>query len=242
MESIFGSFDDLVAVRPIKHLGCQDLSFGGQLSPSLKVVDDGGASGCGGKVWIAGELLCEYILEKTPRDKLLGTILPEGSGVMCNVLELGSGTGIVGLCVSLLAQQHHFPGETRVNITDIGMLVPLMQDNILVNGVSDSTEATELLWGTPLTKQHHNIDLVLAADCVYLEDAFPLLEDTLLQLTSGSDHQPMILMAYRRRRKADRRFFQRIRKHFDVVEVTDFTRHSQYLKSRTHLFELVRVR
>ena len=242
MDSVFGSFDDLVAVRPIEHLGCNDLSFDGQLNPSLRVVEDGGASGCGGKVWIAGELLCEYILEKTPRDKLLGTILPKDSHCMNNVLELGSGTGIVGLCVSLLAQQHHFPEEMHVNLTDIGILVPLMKDNIVVNGVSESTEATELLWGTPLTEKHDNIDLVLAADCVYLEDAFPLLEDTLLQLTKDSEHQPMILMTYRRRRKADRKFFQRIKKHFDVVEVTDFARHSQYLKHRTHLFELLRVR
>ncbi|CAB4252797.1 similar to Saccharomyces cerevisiae YNL024C Putative protein of unknown function with seven beta-strand methyltransferase motif [Maudiozyma barnettii] len=240
MDSIFGSFGDLVATRPIEHLGCQDLSFGGQLQPPLKVVEDGGASGCGGKIWTAGELLCEYILEKSPGNELLGASLPKG-GHISKVLELGSGTGVVGLCVSLLAQQHHLSTDTHISITDIGGLVPLMQSNIDVNDVNGNTNATELLWGEPLFKEYRDIDLVLAADCVYLEEAFPLLERTLLDLTDQEDSQPIVLMAYRRRRKADRKFFQRIKHNFDVIEVSDFSRHSQYLKLRTHLFQLVRT-
>ncbi len=42
------------------------------------------------------------------------------------------------------------------------------------------------------------IDTVLAADCVYLESAFPLLEKTLLDLC---DKDTFVLMSYKKRRK-----------------------------------------
>jgi len=42
-------------------------------------------------------------------------------------------------------------------------------------------------------------DIVLAADCVYFEPAFPLLHETLLRLTERGDVQ--VYMAYKKRRK-----------------------------------------
>lgn len=253
MEGIFGSFGDLVPARPTEHLGNSDLSFGGKLSPPLHIGEDGGASGCGGKVWIAGELLCEYILEKSENG--------DGSGLLwqhhraatdahesqkshvkgkTHVLELGSGTGVVGLCVALLAQQHPAEmGDVHVTVTDIGELVPLMQSNIDSNHVSSVASAESLCWGSALIQEHQHPDVVLAADCVYLEAAFPLLERTLMDLTDG-DHPPLVLMAYRKRRKADRHFFQRIKHNFDVVEVSDYEHFAEYRKQRTSLFELVR--
>lgn len=61
--------------------------------------------------------------------------------------------------------------------------------------------------------------MVLAADCVYLEAAFPLLEKTLLDLTSV-EKAPVILMSYKKRRKADARFFKAMKKHFKFEEVS----------------------
>lgn len=250
MDDIFGSFTDLVAARPTEHLGNSDLSFGGRLSPPLHIGEDGGASGCGGKVWIAGELLCEYILEKSETGAGSGllwqhhranaSVLDSHASDKMHVLELGSGTGVVGLCVALLAQQHAVEmAGMHVTVTDIGDLVPLMQANIDANGVGNVASAESLCWGTALLPEHQHPDVVLAADCVYLEAAFPLLEQTLLNLTDG-EHPPLVLMAYRKRRKADRHFFQRIKHHFDVVEVSDYDHFAQYKKQRTSLFELVR--
>lgn len=54
--------------------------------------------------------------------------------------------------------------------------------------------------GDPLPPYCDNVDLVLAADCVYLESAFPLLEKTLLDLTSNG---VLVLMAYKKRRKVE---------------------------------------
>lgn len=42
-------------------------------------------------------------------------------------------------------------------------------------------------------------DIILAADCVYFEPAFPLLQETLRILTHGRDIE--VYMAYKKRRK-----------------------------------------
>ncbi|CCK71612.1 putative protein-lysine N-methyltransferase KNAG_0H01980 [Huiozyma naganishii CBS 8797] len=248
MNEIFGSFGDLVVARPIEHCGSHDMSFGGRLNPALQIHEDGGESGCGGKVWVAGELLCDYIVEKSDEDDLLANWDTSKVQKFRNIIELGSGTGLVGLCVALLEKQFFHKG-IKVTITDIDQLVPLMQKNIELNCVNTEMIAEELWWGEPLSgafaphseglSKVTSVDLILAADCVYLEKAFPLLEKTLLDLTNCSK-PPVILMAYRKRRNADKRFFRKIGKHFTVREITDFSTYDQYLKQRTHLFELIR--
>ena len=58
-------------------------------------------------------------------------------------------------------------------------------------------------------------DIVLAADCVYLEAAFPLLVSTLVALVpSPPDRAPEVLLSYKKRRKADKRFFAMLKTYF----------------------------
>lgn len=232
------SFGDLVPERAIEHLGKIDLTFEGRLSTPLKISEDGGESGCGGKVWIAGELLCEYLLENSEKGQLLSKVFPGRK--FTKLLELGSGTGLVGLCAGLMNRET-VGNAMEVYISDIDQLMPLMQENISLNKLDDTVFAQVLYWGEqlPLTFEEKSADLILAADCVYLESAFPLLEKTLLDLTN-EDKTPVILMAYKKRRKADKHFFQKIKKNFEVIEIQDFTLFEHYLKQRTHLFQLVR--
>ncbi|KAH3901270.1 uncharacterized protein SCODWIG_02620 [Saccharomycodes ludwigii] len=237
-DSFFANFLDIVPSRKIEHLGTTGLEFNGQLSPELKIYEDGGGLGCGGKIWIAGELLCEYIMEHKVN-----------FNVYDKVIELGSGTGIVGLLLGLMNNQGLWINDKykeeqnskKVYVTDITELVPLMDKNVNLNNVGNVVEAASLEWGEPVeAKFSAGLDLVLAADCVYLEKAFPLLEKTLLDLTSV-DKPPMILMSYRKRRKADKHFFIKIKKNFKVIEIKDFKNFAQYLKQRTHLFQLIRL-
>lgn len=53
--------------------------------------------------------------------------------------------------------------------------------------------------GEPIPQDMLSSDLILAADCVYFEPAFPLLVQTLTDLTSM--HDPEILFCYKKRRK-----------------------------------------
>lgn len=85
-------------------------------------------------------------------------------------------------------------------------LVPLMEKNIALNNLEDTVFAKSLPWGEELPAfAKEDVDVVLAADCVYLEKAFPLLEKTLIDL---ANKDTLILMAYRKRRKADLKFFR----------------------------------
>lgn len=69
-------------------------------------------------------------------------------------------------------------------------------------------------------------DLILAADCVYFEPAFPLLVSTLAALVPPPpERAPEVLFCYKKRRKADKRFFALLEKFFtwNIVrgQVTD---------------------
>ncbi|GFZ48270.1 Putative protein N-methyltransferase [Saitozyma sp. JCM 24511] len=168
--------------------------------------------GCGGIAWPAGEVLSRYIAYRHSVD---ATYLRRKA-----VLELGSGTGLVGIVAGMLDP------DTRIWVTDQAQLLRLMRDNVSLNlgdvGSEHHLLVDELNWGEPIPEgiPKKDIDLVLAADCVYFEPAFPLLVRTLCDLAPvGKDIE--ILFCWKKRRKADRRFFQMLKKHFDSEIVDD---------------------
>jgi protein N-lysine methyltransferase METTL21A len=61
-------------------------------------------------------------------------------------------------------------------------------------------------------------DIILVADCVYFEPAFPLLQQTLLELVGD---KTIVYFCFKRRRRADLQFIKTARKLFDVKEVLD---------------------
>lgn len=78
------SLEEIVPINETTNLGNSSLTFDGLLpEPGLQVVEDGGAAGCGGKLWPAGELLSKYMIRR-------------GLKGAKNIVELGSGTGLVG--------------------------------------------------------------------------------------------------------------------------------------------------
>jgi len=82
------------------------------------------------------------------------------------------------------------------------------------------------------------IDIILAADCVYFEPAFPLLEKTLVDLVKDNT---VVFFCFKKRRRADLHFIKSIKKRLNVREVKDdpeFSKHdADYEKySRENLF------
>jgi hypothetical protein len=55
------------------------------------------------------------------------------------------------------------------------------------------------LRAAPIPEHLASPDIILAADCVYFEPAFPLLQETLKRLTEGRNVD--VYMAYKKRRK-----------------------------------------
>ncbi|KAJ8588755.1 hypothetical protein M405DRAFT_874209 [Rhizopogon salebrosus TDB-379] len=166
------------------------------LSISLKVD---ASPGCGGIAWPAGEVLSSYITFR-------GTGYLRGK----RIVELGSGTGLVGLVAGAL-------GGT-VWITDQAPLLDIMRQNVMLNNLQSQVSVCELNWGEKLSLEIPPPDLILAADCVYFEPAFPLLVQTLSDMTVSSTD---ILFCYKKRRKADKRFFTMLKKKFTWKEVED---------------------
>lgn len=62
--------------------------------------------------------------------------------------------------------------------------------------------------------------MILAAECVYLEPAFPLLMQTLKDLLA-LNHGAVVYFCFKRRRRADLQFIKMARKAFKVDQVSD---------------------
>lgn len=63
-------------------------------------------------------------------------------------------------------------------------------------------------------------DVILAADCVYFEPAFPLLLQTLTDLLTLCP-LATIYFCFKKRRRADMQFVKKAQKAFNVAEVQD---------------------
>ncbi|KDQ64981.1 hypothetical protein JAAARDRAFT_117033 [Jaapia argillacea MUCL 33604] len=238
--------EELDALDPLRHLRQEDtlellppqpisiqngriqLEFpsGGTNSESsivIKLAVDS-SPGCGGIAWPAGEVLATY-LARRGRESLRGK----------TILELGSGTGLVGLVAGILGGS--------VWITDQSPLLENMVRNVEINDLSHCVSVAELNWGEPISQElSRPADMILAADCVYSEPAFPLLVKTLDDLVHGDSSE--VLLCYKKRRKAsflspaDKRFFTLLKKKFTWVEVEDDPNHQIYAHEAISLLRL----
>lgn len=174
-------------------------------------------NGCGGKIWPAAEVLGAYIAAHYSD--------PASSPWNGNtIVELGSGTGLVGFLVAKLGLH-----GTQVYVTDQIPMLSLMQENQDLNDLPASHEGSnanattvqveELNWGEPIPAIiPSKPDVLLLADCVYLESAFEPLVQTMTELSTKDTE---ILFCYQKRRKADKRFFIYLKKHFIFKDVDD---------------------
>lgn len=123
-------------------------------------------------------------------------------------------------------------------ITDQVPMLSLMNENIELNGLSSSVKAMVLDWGEPITEEiPPSVQIVLAADCVYFEPAFPLLLSTLQALIGSAT---VCYFCFKKRRKADMRFMKQARKFFDVREVDDDSDREVNSKEQIFLYTLAR--
>lgn len=72
----------------------------------------------------------------------------------------------------------------------------------------------------PTDIQGFKPDVILAADCVYFEPAFPLLLRTLKDLLTLCP-SATVYFCFKKRRRADMQFLKNARKAFVVTEVVD---------------------
>ncbi|XP_064233353.1 EEF1A lysine methyltransferase 3 isoform X2 [Aotus nancymaae] len=124
------------------------------------------------------------------------------------VIELGAGTGIVGILAALQG------GD--VTITDLPLALEQIQGNVQANVPAGAqAQVRALSWGI----DHHvfpgDYDLVLGADIVYLEPTFPLLLGTLQHLCRP--HGTIYLASKMREEHGTESFFQHLLpQHFQL--------------------------
>jgi len=199
---------DLTPLPTYKPASTTSITFSDLLSPPLLLHEDL-TSGCGGQLWPAGMVLATHMLryhKKSLKDE--------------KILELGAGGGLVGLTVAIGCRA----GE-QLYITDQENMMSLMQQNIALNELSSRVAPLVLNWGEPLPQLvvQQQPTVILAADCVYFEPAFPLLMSTLEDLL-GLCEQAVVYFCFKKRRRADMQFMKSARKKFLVEEIEDMDR------------------
>ncbi|CAN6988452.1 unnamed protein product [Brassica rapa subsp. trilocularis] len=169
-------------------------------------------------------LLDNYRLDPTnsPLAATLSSLKPAGSTTTTtpmNILELGSGTGVVGIAAAITL-------SANVTVTDL----PHVLDNLSFNAEANAqtvarfggqVHAAPLRWGEAddVEVLGRNVDLVVASDVVYHDNLYePLLKTLrLMAAAKGSEGKRLIfLMAHLRRWKKESVFFKKARKVFDV--------------------------
>ena len=134
-------------------------------------------TGLGGDQWPAAMCFCRIISENTAFYG--GKVFTRET----SVLELGSGTGLGGIAVAKLYS------PTRIVISDLQQYEELINHNIDLNGVSSQCTAQVLDWcdlapyhaSAAATYGKSQFDIILALECVYREDLYDALLQTLLE-------------------------------------------------------------
>ena len=136
-------------------------------------------------------------------------------------------------------------GIANLAISDLDVLCPLMEENVRQNDLQGYLRSPTnpngpiricaLRWGQDETIPDSllnmlPLDFILLSDCVYLEDCFDPLLETLDQLMAP---QTQCLMSYKRRRRAEKQFFAKLKKKFDITEVSCFRLGTRFHRCRS---------
>lgn len=121
-----------------------------------------------------------------------------------NVIELGSGCGIVGIALAKLLPQ------CSVLLTDLPEVEDIITRNISTAQLAPSSEIQyqNVDWDEELPHDLCNttVDLILISDCTYNADSSPALVSVLSQLARKSP-KAIILVALKRRHDSEAVFF-----------------------------------
>jgi len=140
-----------------------------------------------------------------------------------NILELGSGTGIVALTIGALRASLQLTNAGTIITTDLPSAMPLLEHNISANEhlfKSTRPQAAVLDWDDDdlpeeIQSLDAGIDAIVMADVTYNTASFPSLIRTLsnlIQLNAKKNvDPPAILMGYKERDAEERTLWEMAR-------------------------------
>ncbi|XP_078676462.1 protein N-lysine methyltransferase METTL21A-like [Branchiostoma floridae x Branchiostoma belcheri] len=169
-------------------------------------VGENSEEAIGKRIWPGGEAFAEYLES--------GEIFLEDK----KVIELGAGTGLVGIVASLLGAD--------VTITDLPDILPCTAENVTSNTMDGQRcickyqpKVRPLTWGKNLAAfPAHGVhyDYVIGIEVVYIEEVF---EDLIKTIKYLSDKDTRILIGYQIRvKERDSKFVRLFKEHFRVLK------------------------
>ncbi|XP_077394458.1 protein N-lysine methyltransferase METTL21D isoform X2 [Festucalex cinctus] len=182
-------------------------------------------------VWDAAIVLAKYLETKQFYDPSSGVNLWAGQ----RVVELGAGTGVVGLMAATLGAD--------VTVTDLEELQTLLRVNIQDNQTlisSGSITAKVLKWGEDVSGFLPPPNYVLMADCIYYEQSITPLVET-LKLLSGPD--TCIICCYEERTeginpKVEKQFFELLQQSFNCEEIPSSKHDREFSSPDIHILHV----
>ncbi|KAI3325788.1 hypothetical protein HD806DRAFT_491226 [Xylariaceae sp. AK1471] len=181
-----------------------DGDYGGDGSPNLRFEEDIGES-IARHIWDAGVVTSAYLVDACSSPESIRTVLPIDNETV-NVLELGSGVGILGITMaSILPEAAAAQGKTlkdaKVLLTDLEEAEQRARSNIVkaktalvfddTDGANVKIEYENLDWDEGRQGHFGSLtaatlwDLVVLSDCTYNVDSLPALVGTLSALHSS---------------------------------------------------------
>ncbi|EOA12727.1 hypothetical protein CARUB_v10028172mg [Capsella rubella] len=163
-------------------------------------------------------LLDNYRLDPS-NSPLTATLSPLAKSSPLNILELGSGTGVVGIAAAITL-------SANVTVTDL----PHVLDNLNFNAEANAevvarfggkVHVAPVRWGEAddVEVLGGDVDLIVASDVVYHDHLYEPLLETLRLMTAAMQLEGkrlVFLMAHLRRWKKESVFFKKARKLFHV--------------------------
>ncbi|KAF8935214.1 putative methyltransferase-domain-containing protein [Dissophora ornata] len=214
--------------------------------------------GVGSTIWDAAIVLAKY-LERA--SDLLASTSTTGQQAI-NVLELGSGTGIVGLAVARMLSAKGMKGS-KVVLTDKENVVPLLQRNVEKNASSGiDIEARVFDWeavsgikvNTPADVVADSAtttaaavpgfqdllalewDLVILSDAIWVPALYPPLISTINAIITPGNKTQLITAFEKRNFSEEMEFFAMLGKTFRFRDIKPEEQDSNYQSEDIYLF------
>jgi len=133
------------------------------------------------------------------------------------ILELGCGTGFVGICVACLG--------AKVCLTDVDELMPFVKANIEKNQCvvaegRGSALAKVLKWGETAVEEFRDCELVIASEVIYTKEGVKVFIDTVKELFVGKGKKLKGIISWRDAgRVGIKTFVKFLETHFKEVKI-----------------------
>ncbi|KAL8118032.1 uncharacterized protein LOC141723512 [Apium graveolens] len=149
----------------------------------------------------------------------LSSLLTRPHSQPLRILELGSGTGMVGIAAAAIL-------GARVTVTDLSHVIPNLKFNVEANlntvgHNGGGVEVAALGWGVEeemeAIKEKDEYDVIMGSDVVYHDHLYEPLLQTLKFFLLGEQTKEMVfVMSHLKRWKKESVFFKKAKKDFDV--------------------------